>query len=406
MSTSEFSFSRRFSSHIAEIGTAFPSRVVDAIPLSFGFPAPETLPITLLSDSTARALQTQGEQALQYTGGIGPSKVVEWIKNRSSLRSIDVDNNEIIVTTGSMQAIDLAVRTLTDPGDQVWIEGPSFFGAIRIFKLAEVELSAFPIDEHGVKVDLIEDALIYARDNELPLPKMIYIMPNYHNPGGINLSLERRIKLAELAKEYNFFILEDDAYVELTFGHKYLPAIYSFAPERVIYLSTFSKIIAPGVRVGWAIACSEIIAKMRMLKVDGQTSVFVQEIIHQFLESMNMEAHLSKLNAIYCSRRNAMIEAIDEFFKDDVSYDVPEGGFFLWLTFPLETNTSDLLEQSLETGVNYIPGEHFYLNNEGSNQLRLCFTFCNEEKIKEAISRLAEAYYELKMNPEYLKEVL
>ncbi|MBD8069070.1 PLP-dependent aminotransferase family protein [Bacillus sp. PS06] len=405
MNNKPFTYSKRFP-QIAEIGTAFASNKIKAIPLSFGFPAPESFPLPTISEAAVTALATQGPESLQYTGGTGPAKVVEWVTARSKLRSIEIDKSEIIITTGSMQAIDLAVRTLTDPGDQVWIEAPSFFGAIRIFKLAEVELSSFPIDEDGVRVDLIEEALLHARENQLPLPKMLYIMPNYHNPGGINLSLERRKKLAELAHEYNFFILEDDAYVELTFTNEFLPAIYSFAPERVIYLSTFSKIIAPGVRVGWAIACQEVITKMRMLKVDGQTSVFVQEIIHQILDNLNFEDHLADINSLYASRKNAMVDAINDFFADDVSFAVPEGGFFLWLTFPLGTDTSTLLEKSLEAGVNYIPGRHFYLHEEGYNQLRLCFTFCDEVTIREAISKLATTYYQLQHQPEELKEVL
>jgi 2-aminoadipate transaminase len=220
-------------------------------------------------------------------------------------------------------------------------------------------------------------------------------MPNYHNPGGINLSVERRKKLAELAYEYNFFILEDDAYVELSFTGKYLPSIYSFGPKRVIYFSTFSKIIAPGIRMGWAITDPAIINKMRMLKSDGATSVYVQEVIGRLLDRFDFDGHLAKLVSCYEARKEAMTKAIHEFFDERVTYSIPNGGFFLWLTFPPAVDTSAFLQQSVDKGVSYIDGRHFYLqgSDAGANHLRLCFTFCNEQQIREGIRSIANAYY-------------
>ncbi|WP_141432359.1 PLP-dependent aminotransferase family protein [Bacillus sp. 03113] len=397
-----FSFSTRFP-NFPIIAANLVENYNDIIPLSFGFPAPETLPTKLLSEATDQAMQTQGTSALSYMGGTGPKKVVQWIKDRSKLRSIDVSEKEIIVTNGSMQAIDLATRTLTDPGDQVWIEGPSFFGAIRVFNLAEVGLRSFPIDEHGLRVDLVEQALIEAKANQNPLPKMIYVMPNYHNPGGVNLSLERRKKLAELAYEYNFYVLEDDAYVELNFKQHFLPSIHSFGPERVIYLSTFSKLIAPGIRMGWAIANEEVINKMRILKVDGSTSVFVQEVVHNALEQIDLPKHIDLLISLYRSRKDAMVAAINEYFGDDVTFIEPNGGFFLWLTFNEDVNTSAFLQKAFELGVSYLDGYHFFLQEEGFNHIRLCFTYCDEEQIKKGIKLLATAYYEYTKNQPVLE---
>jgi 2-aminoadipate transaminase len=400
----EFSFSKRFPD-LPLISAATAEKHPDLIPLSFGYPARESFDIALLAQSSVMALQTQGPQSLEYTGGTGTGKVVEWIKQRSLLRSIKTESSNIIVTTGSMQGMDIVTRTLTDPGDEVWIEAPSFFGAIRQFLLAGTKLRTFPIDENGLQVDLVEQALKEARASGEPLPKMFYVMPNYHNPGGINLSLERRKKLAELAYEYNFYILEDDAYVELSFTGEYIPSIYSFGPERVIYLSTFSKIIAPGIRMGWAIAGEHVINKMRMLKSDGSTSVFVQEIISNFLSEIDFDAHVKKLNSIYKERKDAMVLAIDEYFGDEVSYTVPDGGFFLWLTFPPEIDTSQFFIDSLKKGVNYIDGVHFYTENHQHNHIRLCFTFCDEEQIRKAVKRIAESYFENKKNCNVLKEV-
>ncbi|MBP3041619.1 PLP-dependent aminotransferase family protein [Bacillaceae bacterium Marseille-Q3522] len=391
----EFTFSKRFP-NIPFVKPAKRGEQINFTPLSFGFPPKEAFPIDELADAAVIALKTEGKDCLQYSGGPGMEQLVEWIKQRSALRSIGAENNQILVTTGSMQAIDLATRTLTDPGDQVWIESPSFFGAIRIFSLAEVELTSFAVDENGLRVDLVEQALLEARANGKPLPKMMYIMPNYHNPTGVNLSLERRKKLAMLAYEYNFYILEDDAYVELNFQGDYLPSIYSFAPERVVYLSTFSKIIAPGIRMGWAISGEEVISKMAMLKADGRTSVFVQEVAAKYLTSIDFEAHLAKLNALYLTRKNAMVQSIREFFGDEVSFVAPEGGFFLWLTFPQGVDTSLFYDQSVKNGVTYIDGANFYLGEKELNHIRLCFTFCNEEEIRTGIKRIADSYFSYK----------
>ncbi|MGG3575354.1 PLP-dependent aminotransferase family protein [Bacillus gobiensis] len=401
----EFSFSKRFP-ELPLISAALAEEHPDFVPLSFGFPAKESFLIPLLSEAAVSALQTQGPESLQYTGGTGPKKVNEWIKKRSELRSIQSENENILVTSGSMQAIDLATRTLADPGDHVWIEAPSFFGAIRQFSLAEVELTSFPIDEDGLRVDLVEQALIEAKIKGKPMPKMFYVMPNYHNPTGVNLSLERRKKLAELAYEYNFYVLEDDAYVELSFSGGYVPSIYSFGPERVIYISTFSKIIAPGIRMGWTIAGEQVINKMRMLKSDGSTSVFVQEIVSQFLAKIDFAQHVQYLTSIYRARKDAMVRSIHEYFGNEVSYQMPEGGFFLWLTFPAEVNTSEFMEKSLKNGVGYLDGKHFYLQNDELNHIRLSFTFCDEEQIRRGIQRIAESYNDYKNNREVLEEAL
>lgn len=398
----EYSFSKRFP-EIPLISAAFAERHPDLIPLAFGHPAKEAFNIPLLSSSAVTALETEGNQSLQYSGGPGPNMVTNWIVERSVNVSITAENKNILVTAGSMQAIDLATRTLTDPGDHVWVEAPTFFGAIRQFSLAEVKLSSIPVDDNGIMVDLLELSLKEALENNQPIPKFVYVMPNYHNPTGVTLSLERRKKIAELAYEYNFFVLEDDAYVELNFTGEKLPSIYSLAPKRVIYLSTFSKTIAPGIRMGWAVAEESIINKMRMLKSDGSTSVFVQEIVSQFLSNIHFNSHMKHINTLYESRKNSMIEAIEDYFDGEVSYNLPAGGFFLWLTFPIHINTSEFSSDALKRGVSFIESKHFYLKGEETNHIRLSFTFSNEEEIRRGIKRIASAYKEYKKSMTILK---
>jgi 2-aminoadipate transaminase len=341
-------------------------------------------------------LKSEGTEALQYSGGSGQKKILEWIRERSRLRSIHVDTDHIMVTSGSNQGIDLVARTLTDPGDSVWVEAPVYFGALRAFYLAQNELTAFPVDEDGLRVDLVEEALIEASEGKRPMPKFIYVLPNYHNPAGISLSVERRKKLVELAYKYNFYIIEDDAYVELNFGGKFLPSIYSFGSERVIYMSTFSKIVAPGIRMAWVISDPEVLSMIKIVKTEGLTSVLMQEVVSCFLEKVDFEDHLKPLVAGYRMRRDAMVQAINGFFGDEVSFEKPEGGFFLWLTFPPEINTTQLLHDAVEAGVSFVDGKSFYLDRKPTNNLRLAFSFCDEAQIREAIQTLAEVYQKQK----------
>ncbi|WP_400243680.1 PLP-dependent aminotransferase family protein [Niallia sp. JL1B1071] len=401
----EYPISKRFP-ELPLLSAANAKKHPDLIPFAFGHPAKESFDISLLSDSAVSALQLDGPRALQYSGGAGPDHVVNWIQQRSKHVSIIVETQNILVTAGSMQAIDLATRTLTDPGDHVWVEAPTFFGAIRQFSLAEVKISSIPMDQNGLMTDELERKLKEAVKDNAPIPKFIYVMPNYHNPTGVCLSIERRKKLAELAYEYNFYILEDDAYVELSFSGEKLPSIYSFGPKRVIYLSTFSKTIAPGIRMGWALADDEvIIQRMKMLKSDGSTSVFVQEIISHFLADVKFEYHMKRINDLYCARKDAMINAVKECFGEEVAFTEPEGGFFLWLSFPKEVNTSEFASAALSRGVSFIESKFFYVDRAETNHIRLSFTFTNEEDIQKGVKRIAESYYQCKKSIEVLNGV-
>ncbi|HWL13133.1 MAG TPA: PLP-dependent aminotransferase family protein [Ureibacillus sp.] len=388
-----FEMSKRFEG-IKLISAAAANSPQDLIPLSFGFPAKEAYDISLMAKCSRKAIEEGGYKCFEYVGGTGPSRIVQWLKKRGEIRGIDAAEENILVTTGSGQAMDFVARGLTNEGDEVWVEAPTFFGALRYFTLAGLKCRQFEIDEDGLKVDLVEEALIEAKKNGSKIPKFMYIMPNFHNPGGVTLSVERRMKLAELAITYNFFIFEDDAYTELNFTEKILPAVYQFAPERVIYMSTFSKTIAPAIRMGWIVAPAEIIMQLRMLKADGSTSVMMQEIVATYLETIDFDDHVAKISSIYKSRLDVMLRAIDDYFGDEVSYTVPEGGFFLWLTFKSEVDPAIFERNAIEKGVSFILGEDCYAENSEKNHIRLCFSYCDEEMCKEAIKRIAEAYYE------------
>ncbi|UKS28800.1 aminotransferase class I/II-fold pyridoxal phosphate-dependent enzyme [Paenibacillus sp. HWE-109] len=386
-----FSFAKRIPT-TPSIGSTTVTKP-DHVHLSFGFAAPHLFPIEQLSQAAADAVTLHGRKALQYSGSGGPGQILSWIQARSKVHGIHAELDQILVTYGSTQGIDLATRILVDPGDHVWVESPSFFSALQAFRTAEAVITSFPIDDEGVRVDLIENALLDARQNNKPIPKFLYTMPTYHNPGGVTLSLERRKRLAQLAEIYNFFILEDDAYSELNFTGNTYPPLYTLYPERVIYLNTFSKIIAPGLRLGWIIADSSVIAKIRLLSLGGSIGVFTQEIVAKLLSGFAFQEHVDSLIDHYRNQRDIMAKAVRESFGEHVSFHLPEGGFYIWLRFPDHVNTSDFLQDAADRGVSFVDGKSFYVNPEGFHYARLCFSYVSEAEIVRGVRSLADAYF-------------
>lgn len=378
-------------------GTTTP--LEDHVHLSYGFPNSKLFPLVELAEASQKATFEQGHRALHYSGGQGTIKIREWIANRGRIRGINSKPENVLITVGAGQAIDIASRVLINPGDEVWVEAPSFFSALRAFELSGATIRAFPIDENGLQVNLLQSALEEAKFNQSKLPKFIYVMPNFHNPGGVNLSVDRRKQLASLALEYNFYILEDDAYADINFNDKSLPSIYSYAPERVIYIGTFSKIIAPGIRLGWAIANSEILQYFRLFLLGSQTNPFVQEVIADLLEDLEFEQYLTEVNQTYANQLDVMVKELEKQFGNQVTFTKPNGGFFLLLRFKEKVDISELVNLAEKNGVSVVNGKEFYLNNLEVNEIRLCYTYSSENQIQKGIQRLAVAYRELKLLP-------
>ncbi|MDF2903309.1 MAG: hypothetical protein K0S25_947 [Bacillus sp. (in: firmicutes)] len=378
-------------------GTTTP--LEDHVHLSYGFPNSKLFPLAELAEAAQKATFEQGHRALHYSGGQGTIKIREWIANRCQIRGINSKPENVLITVGAGQAIDIASRVLINPGDEVWVEAPSFFSALRAFELSGATIRSFPIDENGIQVNLLQSALEEAKFNQSKLPKFIYVMPNFHNPGGVNLSVDRRKQLASLALEYNFYILEDDAYADINFNDKSLPSIYSYAPERVIYIGTFSKIIAPGIRLGWAIANPEILQYFRLFLLGSQTNPFVQEVIADLLEDLEFKQYLTEVNQTYANQLDVMVKELEEQFGNEVTFTKPSGGFFLLLRFKEKVDISELVELAEKNGVSVVNGKEFYLNNIEVNEIRLCYTYSSENQIQKGIQRLAVAYQELKLLP-------
>ncbi len=384
----------RLSRHIPRTPSIGSTTVTDEdhVHLSFGFAAPELFPLAALDQAAGEAIRTHGREALQYSGAPGPDDIVKWIEQRAHHNGLDVDSAHVLVTYGATQGLSLAAQLLLEPEDEVWTEAPTFFSALQAFRLSGAVIRAFPLEADGLNVELLEQALQEARATERPLPKLLYTMPTYHNPGGVTLSVAKRHRLIELAREYHFYVLEDDAYGELNFTGQPWPTLYSLAPERVIYLNTFSKIIAPGLRLGWMIAHPELIQRLRILMLGGSTGVFTQEIVAALLQNIDMNEHLERLRTHYRQQRDVMAAAIDRHLGDAVRYVLPEGGFFLWISFREVIDTTELQQRAFTYGVSIVDGRSFYPQRDVGHQLRLCFSYCNSEQIEKGIARLARAY--------------
>ncbi|OLZ08301.1 hypothetical protein BFX06_06770 [Sulfobacillus thermosulfidooxidans] len=398
-STLEFQLSNLFASGLdfarGIAASDFTSQPVNKdaqmIALGFGLPDPELFSIEDLRDAADKALRTDGLRALQYGGGSGMAQLPEWIRTiQAARRQIPCQPGELVLTHGSSQAMDLIARVFLNPGDEVWFERPTYFGAIKIFGLRGAVERDFPMDEDGLVVDAVQEELARRRRNGEPLPKLFYTIPNYQNPSGRSMTLARRQQLIHLAQQYHFLIVEDDAYGDLGFDGETLPTLRQLCPSHVLYLNTFSKTIAPGFRVGWIMAPAEAVTKIREVKAEGANGGFVQEVLSRFLESVDYEAHIAHLKAHYQSRRDAMLEALERDFRALCEWTKPSGGFFVWLTLPSTTRLSQMMAFSEKMGVSFVPGTAFYAGDGGQNHIRLSFSLYPPEAITEGMKRLKQ----------------
>lgn len=361
--------------------------------LSYGSPSPSLFPLEQFEQAAKEVLQRNGRVALQYTGGEGPNLMKEWISGRGSKRNIVAEKDNILITAGAAQAIDVTTRALLNDGDEVWVEEPTYFFALHSFHLAGAEIRSFPTDDQGIDVNLLQKELEYRKQHNQPIPKLVYCLPNYQNPTGVTLTKERRERLAKLAQAYDFYIIEDDAYVELNFDQEHIPAIASYAPERVLYLGTFSKVLAPGLRIGWVSASKQLIAQMKLLLLGPETSPITQEILGTMLTTFPFEAHLEKLIKAYRQKRDVMIASIHAHFRNDVYFEIPVGGFFIWLRFKQHVDVKNVAKLAFQNGVSIVEGSSFFHNQVDVQAVRLCFSFCTEEQIELGVKRLAQAYF-------------
>lgn len=353
-----------------------------------GLPAPESFPVEELTKIGQKVLQDTGVQALQYGSTEGYPPLREAIAKRMAKTKINVKADDILVTSGSQQGLDFAAKIFINPGDVIICESPTYLGAINAFKAYEPEFIEIDTDKDGMIMEDLEKAL---KDNDKV--KFIYVIPDFQNPSGKTWSIERRKKLVELANKYDIAILEDNPYGELRFEGEILPAIKHYDEEgRVIFLGTFSKILCPGLRLGWVAASPEILNKFIMVKqgADLQSSTISQMEVARFIEEYDLDQHINKIIELYRERRDLMMKTIEEEFPKEATYTYPEGGLFTWVVLPEYMNARELAVKALEQNVAYVPGGSFYPNGGNENTFRLNYSNMDNERIVEGIKRLGK----------------
>lgn len=362
----------------------------DIISLSGGMPDVSLLPASAIKKATRAALDDQRAVALQYGGTAGRVETRQVVCDIMRDIGIRCKPEEVMLTSGAQQALDLIARTFIDPGDIILAEGPTYLGALQAFSAYEPDVRCIPLDDEGMRTDLLEEELKrIGRGN--PRLKFCYVIPNFQNPAGVTMTPPRRKRLLELADEYDFMVLEDDPYGRLRYDGGHMIPLKAL-DDRVVYLGTISKVFAPGLRTGWIAAPKGVLAKINLVKQGGDLcgSSFDQVVVEHYFTDTPWQRTLQKFIKTYGTRRDAMLAALEEFFPPEATWTVPEGGFFVWITLPEYVDTGSMLAEALEAGVTYCPGDSFYPDGKrGKNCLRVNFSYESPENITEAIRRLA-----------------
>jgi 2-aminoadipate transaminase len=356
----------------------------DILSFAGGLPAPELFPAEALARAHAEVFASQSGAALQYSTTEGHRPLREWISQDMLRRGLPCSVEQILITHGSQQGIDLVSKILLDPGDAVLVEDPTYLAALQTFAGFEAQVMPVDSDDQGMRVDSAEKALRTVR------PKFIYLVPTFHNPKGTTLSPERREALVELAARHQVPILEDDPYSELRYSGEPLPPLASYRLGSVVYLSTFSKTLAPGLRLGWVVAPEEVIRTLTVAKQasDLHTSTLEQSAVAKLLETFDLRAHLGRLRHTYGARRDTMLAALKEELPVGCRWTHPEGGLFLWLQLPMGVRAQTLLEDALREKVAFVPGGPFCLRPQARDHIRLNFSNQPPTLIAEGIKRL------------------
>ncbi|MHC1740892.1 MAG: PLP-dependent aminotransferase family protein [Anaerolineaceae bacterium] len=367
----------------------------DVISFAGGLPAPDVFPVEEFKRACTYVLDNYGAQALQYGSTDGYLPLREMISRHTNRIGIGVNASNILITSGSQQALDLLGKIFVNRGDRIVVESPTYLGALQAWNAYDAEYVPVPCDDYGMCVDALEEALRTG-------PKFIYVLPNFQNPTGVTLTLERRKKLVELADRYGVPIIEDDPYGQLRYEGEDLPAVELIDSNmreknghytgNVIYLSTFSKILAPGLRLAWVVAPTEVISKLITAKqgADLHTSTFNQIVAHEVSQHGFLDRHILLIQDTYRVRRDSMLESLEENMPDGVTWTHPQGGLFLWAELPKQLDTSELFVKAVQEKVAFVPGTSFFAQGGGTNTMRLNFSCCKPDVINEGISRLGK----------------
>ena len=363
----------------------------DVISLAGGLPDTSTFPADSYASVMSAVAASSCARALQYGPTEGLLVVKRCIAEVMRAEDMEPDADEMLVTTGGQQVIDLVCKTLLDPGDVVVCEAPTYPGAVPTFSTYQATVVQVTMDRDGMRTDELE-ATLDDLERTGQRPKFIYTVPNFHNPAGVTLSLERRHELVRIASERELLVLEDNPYGLLRYEGAPLPTLRSLDEEFIIYAGTFSKILSPGVRLGWACAPAPVLAKMNLGKqaADLCSSSISQYFVSAYFDSGPWENYVRSVNEVYRRRRDVMLDALAEHFPREAEWTHPRGGLFIWATLPDYIDTTDLLARGLEEHVAFVPGRAAYVDGRGGSSMRLNFSGVGEDDIREGIRRIGE----------------
>jgi len=373
------------------------TQMPDIISLAGGLPNPKSFPVEIIKEITTKLLDSYGEKMLQYGSTEGVNSFREALANYYNENySFGIGKDNVLITVGSQEGLYLLGKIFLNPGDTVVVEAPTYVGALTAFQSFYPNYVQVEMDDEGMNIDILEKKL-KELVREGKKPKFIYTIPTFQNPAGVTMSLERRKRLLELAKEYNILVVEDSPYEELRFSGEKVPQLKALDKEGyVLYIGTLSKVLSPGMRIAFMIGNEEIIQKAVLAKqgIDLCTSPFVQYIAEEYIKGGYMREHIPKIIKLYKEKRDIMLDAIEDYFPDGVKWTRPDGGMFLWVTLPEHMDAGELLQKAIENKVVYVIGAAFYPHRDHRNTMRLNFTYPTNEQIEEGIKRLAKVIKE------------
>ncbi|WP_420475843.1 PLP-dependent aminotransferase family protein [Noviherbaspirillum sp. ST9] len=356
----------------------------DVISFAGGLPSPETFPVERMRAAFDTVLSNQGKVALQYgpTDGYGPLR--EWIADSLSTDGAKIVPEQVLMVSGSQQGLDLLAKVLVDEGSKVLVETPSYLGALQAFSVYRPEFVSVPTDDHGLIPEQLADVA--------PGARLLYALPNFQNPTGRSLSVERRVALVETCARLGLPLIEDDPYGALSYRGDPLPKMLTMNPNGVIYMGSFSKVLTPGIRLGYVVAPVPLIRKLEQAKqaADLHTAQLTQMVVHEVVKDGFLKEHIPTIRKLYADQCEAMLGALTEFFPSSVTWTRPEGGMFIWVTLPKHIDSMKLLDEAIAQNVAFVPGAPFYANAPEKNTLRLSFVTVPPAKIREGVEKLGK----------------
>jgi len=362
----------------------------EIISFAGGLPNPNSFPVEELQDVIDYVMKNHGKNALQYGTTQGLKEFRETVCERAAKDGIETNPDNILITSGSQQALDTVGKMFLNPGDTAICGLPTYLGGINAFRSYESNLTGIPLDEDGMRMDILEDTIKKLLKDDIT-PKFIYVVPTFQNPAGVVMPEKRRKQLVDIACQYDLIIIEDDPYRKLAYDTSLVKPVKTFDDEgRVIFISTFSKILAPGFRLAWAIADDELMRKMIICKqaLDLCTNPFTQHIANEFIRRGSLDLHIMKICEMYKPKRDIMMNAIEKYFPDGYTCYKPKGGMFAWATLPKGIDTEILFLDAIKQKVAYVHGKAFHVDGGGERSMRLNFSYSSDKQIEEGIKRL------------------